>query len=71
MTNEKFVRRNQIITQHLSEIALQREQIGTDDAALPFAPYFREVLSAQEHLLNAVERLLEQMPSRVVALRAA
>ena len=71
MTNEKFVRRNLIIAQHLSEIALQREQIGTDGAALPFDPYFREVLSAQEHLLNALERLREQMPNRVVALRAA
>lgn len=71
MTNEKFVRRNQIIAQHLSEIAVQREQIETDGAARPFDPYFREVLCAQEHLLNAVERLLEQMPSRVVALYVA
>ena len=71
MTNEKFVRRNQIIAQHLSEIALQREQIEIGGVVLPFDPHFREVLSAQEHLLNALERLLEQMPSRVVALRAA
>lgn len=71
MTNEKFVRRNQIIARHLAEIALQREQIEADGTARPFDPHFREVLSAQEHLLNALERLLEQMPGRVVALRAA
>lgn len=71
MTSEKFMRRNRIIAQHLSEIALQREQIEMDGVAQPFDPYFREVLSAQERLLNAVERLLEQMPGRIVAMRAA
>ncbi len=71
MTSEKFMRRNQIIAQHLSEIALQRKQVEMDGVAQPFDPHFREVLSAQEHLLNAVERLLEQMPGRIIAMRAA
>lgn len=62
MTTEKFVRRNRIIAQHLAEIALHREQIEADGAGQPFNRYFREVLGAQEHLLNAVERLLEQLP---------
>ena len=66
MTTEKFVRRNRIIAQHLAEIALHREQIEADGAGQPFDRYFREVLGAQEHLLNAVERLLEQLPGRSV-----
>jgi len=62
MTTEKFVRRSRIIAQHLAEIALHREQIEAEGASQPFNQHFREVLGAQEHLLNAVERLLEQLP---------
>ncbi len=64
MTTEKFVRRSQIIAQHLSEIALHGEQIEVDGVLQPVNPHFRAVLSAQERLLTAVERLLEKLPGR-------
>ena len=64
MTTEKFVRRSQIIAQHVSEIALHSEQIEVAGVLQPVSPHFREVLSAQERLLNAVERLLEKLPGR-------
>lgn len=71
MTTEKFVRRNRIIAQHLAEIALHQEQIEAEGAGQPFNRYFREVLGAQEHLLNSVERLLEQLPGRNVTAHGA
>ncbi|MDB5977223.1 MAG: hypothetical protein JWR07_3983 [Nevskia sp.] len=71
MTTEKFVRRNRIIAQHIAEIALHREQIEAEGASQPFNRYFREVLGAQEHLLNAVERLLEQLPGKSVTAHGA
>jgi len=52
MTTEKFVRRSQIIAQHLSEIALHSEQADVSGVLKPVNPRFRAVLSAQEHLLT-------------------
>ncbi|MDB5973335.1 MAG: hypothetical protein JWR07_95 [Nevskia sp.] len=66
MTTEKFVRRSQIIAEHLSEIAMHSNQDELDGVQQPLSPHFREVVSAQERLLNAVERLLEKLPSRIV-----
>ena len=66
MTTEKFVRRSQIIAQHLSEIALYNEQIELSGAPQPSNPHLRAVLNAQERLLNAVERLLEKVPRGMV-----
>lgn len=68
MTTEKFIRRSQIIAQHLTDIALHSEQIEVGAVLRLVNPHFRAVLSAQEHLLNAVERLLEKLPGRTVGL---
>ena len=65
MTTEQFVRRSQIIAQHLSEIAHYDEQVELGGVRQPINPYFRAVISAQERLLNAVEQLLEKLPGQV------
>jgi len=65
MTPEQFVRRSQIIAQHLSEIALHDERVELGSVRQPINPHFRAVISAQERLLNAVEQLLEKLPGRV------
>jgi len=64
MTTDKFVHRSQIIAQYLSEIALNGAQAGADGTPQLVNPYFREVVSAQERLLNALEQLLERAPGR-------
>jgi hypothetical protein len=66
MTIDKFVHRNQIIAQYLSEVALHGAQAGSDGTPQLGNQYFREVVSAQERLLNALERLLEKAPGRTV-----
>ncbi len=62
MTTEKFVRRNQVIAQHLSEAAFHSGQAELGGVYQPANSYFREVVNAQERLLNALERLLEKLP---------
>ncbi len=57
MTIEKFVRRSQIIAEHLSEIAMHGGQAEVNGALQPTSPRYRAVVVAQEHLLNALERL--------------
>ena len=64
MTTDKFVHRSQIIARYLSEIALHSAQDGSDGAPQLINPYFRDVVSAQERLLNALEQLLERAPGR-------
>ena len=64
MTLEKIILRNNIIAQHLSEIALHGDRIEPDGSMQPVGPQFRAVLSAQERLLNAVEQLLEKLHER-------
>ena len=66
MTTEKFVRRSQIMAQHRSEIALHGEQIEVGGMLQPANRHFREVPSAQERLLNALERLLHNLPGSTV-----
>lgn len=68
MTAAKFARRNRILAQHLERITqYQQQEEQSDGAVRPLNPQFREVLSAQERLLTAVERLLEQLPRREAA----
>jgi hypothetical protein len=67
MTVDKFVRRSQIISQHLSRLTTTREQMQWDGIMHPVNPEFRDVLQAQERLLTALERLLDGMPTRVAA----
>jgi len=66
MTTEKFVRRSQIIAAYLSEIAIHGGQVELNGVIQPVSAHYREVVSAQERLLNAVERLLEKLPGRIV-----
>ncbi len=65
MNTEQFVRRNQVIAQHLYEIALHSGEVEAGGRLLPVNLYFRAVLKAQEGLLNAAERLLEHLPKRM------
>lgn len=68
MTAAKFARRNRILAQHLERITQYQQQEEQGDGAVrPLNPQFREVLSAQERLLTAVERLLEQLPRQEAA----
>jgi hypothetical protein len=62
MTVEKFVRRNQIIEERLAQLRQHGEHMNWDGLVRPVSPQFREVLQAQERLLNAVERLLDDLP---------
>jgi len=66
MTMEKIVRRNLLIAQHLSEIALHHGQVDADGGLQSDSPHFRAVLGAQERLLNALEHLLEKLPARAL-----
>mgnify|MGYP000111306077 CR=1 FL=1 len=67
MTVEKFLRRSQIISEHLKQLAGRSEQMQWDGIMHPVNPEFRDVLQAQERLLNALERLADGMVTRVAA----
>jgi hypothetical protein len=62
MTAAKFARRNRILAQHLERITRLQQVAEKDGVLQPQSEQFREVFSAQERLLTAVERLLEQQP---------
>ncbi len=67
MTTDKFIRRSKIIAEHLSEIAFHSDRIELEGVLHPVNSELREVVSAQERLLNAVERLLDKLPGRTVS----
>lgn len=58
MTFEKLIKRNQLITDYLAELAAARPSHVAPDAA--DRDHYRNVLAAQERLLIATERLLER-----------
>ncbi len=60
MTFDKFLKRNQMLAELLAEIAARREAVGWVNHAAPIESGLRDVLAAQERLLTAAERLLEQ-----------
>lgn len=57
MTTEQFIRRNQIIGERLAQIAACGQYL--QHGAAPPDLRLRAVLQAQERLLNAMERLLD------------
>jgi hypothetical protein len=59
MTNDKFVKRNTLISYHLEQIAKRCGHMASAGALLPTTYAFRELLVAQERLLLAAERLLD------------
>jgi hypothetical protein len=59
MTFDKFLKRNQLIADHLAQIAAHRHCIGWVDSATPLDMDLRDLLAAQERLVTAAERLLE------------
>lgn len=67
MSIEKLLRRNQMIAAHLKELAAHREQMQWDGILHPVNPQFRDMLQAQERLLNAVERVLDSLSARAAA----
>jgi hypothetical protein len=62
MTVDKVVRRNQIIDDRLKQLRLHGDHLQRDGIIHPVSPQFRQVLQAQERLLNALERLLDDLP---------
>jgi hypothetical protein len=65
MTQDKFVRRCQVIGSGLARIASgQSQECWT--GVVPPDPRLREVLQAQEKLLTAMERFLESTPVQAV-----
>lgn len=65
MTTEQFLRRNQIIGERLAQIAACGQYL--QGKAVPADLRLRAVLQAQERLLNAMERLLEQSAAGAAA----
>ncbi len=60
MNIEQFMRRSHMISEHLDKILMQREKlswVGTPGLA---NPKFRQVCTAQERLLNAMEDMLDE-----------
>lgn len=66
MVSEKIIRRSRIIAEHIAEIVSRNDHGERVGALQPMNANFREVVSAQERLLNAVERLLEKQPAQTV-----
>lgn len=60
MSVEKFIRRNAVVTQCLSRIAEHDDARKLLGPSLRFDVDIRELLSAQERLLNAAEHVLER-----------
>jgi len=59
MTIDQFMRRSGNISDRLSKIVSHREQLHWDGALHPVDRAFRDLLSAQEQLLNAAEQVLD------------
>lgn len=58
MTIEQFARRRSMISEYLDNIFSERERLEWVGAKGLTNPKFREVLAAQERLLNAMEDML-------------
>ncbi|HZR37845.1 MAG TPA: hypothetical protein VFA75_20905 [Nevskia sp.] len=67
MSIDKILRRHQMISACLNELSQYREQMQWDGVLHPVNPLVRDLYQAQERLLTAVERVLDQMPSRIAA----
>ena len=67
MTVEKFALRNELIADRLAQLRQRGDQMHWDGIVHPVNPQFRVVLQAQERLLNALERLLDDLPALAVA----
>ena len=58
MNVEQFARRRRMIAEYLDNIYSDRERLDWVGAKGLVNPKFREVLAAQERLLNAMEEML-------------
>ncbi len=67
MTVDKFTRRNQLIAERLAQLRQRGDQMQWDGIVHPVNPQFRDVMQAQERLLNALERLLDNLPALAAA----
>lgn len=67
MNHGKFVKRNQLISEHLASIAQTHARGETGLSMIPTSPAFRDLLVAQERLLLAAERLLDGGAQRIAA----
>lgn len=59
MTIEQFVCRSRMIVEHLDSILTQRDKLAWVGPAGLANPKFRQVVAAQERLLNAMEEMLD------------
>ncbi len=59
MTFDKFVKRSQLIFEHMQRIAHNTASMPRFDVLAPVDPLLRDVIAAQERLLTAAEELLE------------
>jgi hypothetical protein len=59
MNQDKFVKRNRLISQHLEQIARHCSHDHSSESLIPTTYAFRELLVAQERLLLAAERMLD------------
>ncbi len=59
MTFEKFIKRSELIFDHMQQIAHSMTAVSRFDAMTPINPLLRDVIAAQERLLTATEKLLE------------
>ncbi len=67
MSVEKFIRRNQMISLYIAQIAKRGQHMHWDGVLHPVDPMFRNALNAQERLLTALEQLLERLPVQAAA----
>jgi len=66
MSFEKFVHRNLLVADCVERIAASGKADHLFEHSAQFNPKVRELLAAQERLLNAAERLLEHCDSAEV-----
>ncbi|WP_028081918.1 hypothetical protein [Solimonas soli] len=58
MTIEQFARRRRMISEYLDHIFSERDRLDWVGAKGMTNPKFRDVVAAQERLLNAMEEML-------------
>lgn len=67
MSVDKILRRHQMISACLDELIQHRDQMQWDGVLHPVNPLVRDLFQAQERLLTALERVLDEMPARIAA----
>jgi hypothetical protein len=64
MTHEEFVSKNTLIAERLNKLAVATERMAWFGSAHTDNPRFRELMAAQNQLIKAADRLLEEYDAR-------